>query len=58
MWATIGKPSPLPSLVSALLCEQQWLEPDPVLESLGVRSRPLSETTRDTVAWYRGLGYC
>jgi dihydroflavonol-4-reductase len=58
LWATIGKPSPLPSLVSALLCEQQWLEPDPMLKSLGILPRPLADTARDTVAWYRGLGYC
>jgi dihydroflavonol-4-reductase len=58
MWAAIGSASPLPSLVPALLCEQRWVEPDPIQRQLGLSLRPLAETARDTVAWYRSRGYC
>lgn len=57
-WATIGSPSPLPSLVPALLCEQRWIEPGCHENLMQINPRPLADTARDTVAWYRNLGYC
>ena len=52
-WAFVGKPSPLPSLVLMLLCEQQWAD-----GSTARNARPLVDTVRDALTWYRGLGYC
>jgi dihydroflavonol-4-reductase len=52
-WALLGQPSPLPSLVTMLLCEQQW-EPAESAHPL----RPLTETARAAIDWYRKLGYC
>jgi nucleoside-diphosphate-sugar epimerase len=57
-WATIGSPSPLPSLVPALLCEQRWIEPGCHENLMQINPRPLADTAHDTVAWYRSLGYC
>jgi dihydroflavonol-4-reductase len=52
-WALLGQPSPLPSLVPMLLCEQQWELAGPAR-----KLRPLSETARAAIDWYRKLGYC
>jgi dihydroflavonol-4-reductase len=54
-WALVGRPSPLPSLVLMLLCEQDWEAPAGERPSA---LRPLSDTARDALAWYRSLGYC
>jgi len=58
MWATIGSASPLPSLIPALLCEQRWVQQEATQQDLALGLRPLSESCRDTVTWYRNLGYC
>ncbi len=52
-WALVGNPSPLPSLVLMLLCEQEWTD-----APMGAARRPLRDTVRDALAWYRSLGYC
>jgi dihydroflavonol-4-reductase len=52
-WALLGQPSPLPSLIPMLLCEQEWEAAEPARTL-----RPLSETARAAVDWYRRLGYC
>ena len=52
-WALIGRPSPLPSLVPMLLCEQEWEESAPPRTL-----RPLKETARAAIDWYRKIGYC
>jgi dihydroflavonol-4-reductase len=52
-WALLGQPSPLPSLVPMLLCEQQWEAADSTRTL-----RPLTETARAAIDWYRKLGYC
>ncbi len=57
-WASIGRESPLPSIVPMLICEQQWRKPSVEQQQLGAAPRPLQETARDTIAWYRRLGYC
>lgn len=58
MWATVGRPSPLPSLLPTLICEQGWMKTSDQQQALGVVPRPLDETLRDTVRWYQDLGYC
>jgi dihydroflavonol-4-reductase len=57
-FAVMGQPSPVPSLVVALLCEHQWLSPSIAQRELGVVPHPLSGTLRDAIAWYRQIGYC
>jgi nucleoside-diphosphate-sugar epimerase len=52
-WALLGQPSPLPSLVPMLLCEQEWET------AVSTRTlRPLKDTARAAIDWYRKLGYC
>ena len=58
MWATVGRPSPLPSLLPTLICEQSWIKTGDEQQALGIVPRPLDETMRDTIRWYQGLGYC
>ncbi len=58
MWATVGRPSPLPSLLPTLICEQGWMKTGDLQQALGIVPRPLNETLRDTVRWYQELGYC
>ena len=57
-WGFAGRPSPLPSLLPILICEQGWSRPSDAQRSLGLVPRPTDETLRDTVSWYRELGYC
>lgn len=58
LWGAAGRPSPLPSLLPILICEQGWLKTSDEQQALGVLPRPLIETIRDTVDWYHELGYC
>lgn len=58
MWATVGRPSPLPSLLPTLICEQSWMKNGDQQQALGIVPRPLNETLRDTIRWYQDLGYC
>jgi hypothetical protein len=41
-----------------LLCEQEWVEPESAQLELAAAPRPLTETARDTIEWYREIGYC
>lgn len=56
--AALGQQSPIPAIVPMLLSEQDWTDPGEEQASLGARPRPLRDTARDTVNWYRRLGYC
>jgi len=58
MWATVGRPSPLPSLLPTLVCEQGWMKTGDQQRALGIVPRPLNETMSDTIRWYHDLGYC
>ena len=56
-WTGLGKSAPLPAIVPMLLSEQDWTSPGANRDSCGTRLRPLADTARDTVNWYRRLGY-
>ena len=58
MWATVGRPSPLPSLLPTLICEQSWMKTGDQQQAMGIVPRPLNETMRDSIRWYQDLGYC
>ena len=58
VYAGIGKPAPLPAIVMLLLCEQDWQERSAEQTALGQAPRGFQDTARDTVNWYRRLGYC
>lgn len=60
LFALAGRTSPWPSLTLsiALLYETFPMAPGPVQRALGATPRPLNGTLRDTVAWYRRIGYC
>jgi len=58
MWASVGRPSPVPSLLPTLICEQGWMKTGDKQQALGIVPRPLGKTMRDTLRWYQNLGYC
>ncbi len=53
-----GAAPPMLSLVPILLAQHDWLNPRAPRSRLGFRARPLSATLRDSIDWYRSLGYC
>lgn len=57
-WAVLGRPSPLPAIGPLLILERYPTGPSAGQRALGVLPRPLDETLRDSIAWYRHLGYC
>lgn len=57
-WALLGRSSPLPAIGPLLVLDGYAMAPSAEQVALGVRPRPLDETLRDAIAWYRGLGYC
>ena len=57
-WALLGRPSPVPALGSLLVLDGYPMQPGTVQRSLGVVPRPLDDTLRDAIAWYRSIGWC
>lgn len=58
VWALVGQPSPLPTIGLLLILDGYATQPSAEQRALGVLPRPLDETLRDSIAWYRRLGYC
>lgn len=56
--ALSGRRSPCPSLAMLLVSECYAMTPGAAQQRLGVVPRPLSQTIRDTIDWYRRVGYC
>jgi dihydroflavonol-4-reductase len=56
--AWLGKPLPLPAVSGLLVCDSLERPPGRAQRALGVHVRPLDETLRDSIAWYRARGYC
>ncbi len=57
-WALLGRPSPVPALGSLLVLDGYPMQPGAAQRALGVAPRPLDDTLRDAIAWYRAIGYC
>ena len=57
-WALLGRASPVPALGSLLVLDGYAMPPSPAQRALGVLPRPLDDTLRDAIAWYRGIGHC
>ena len=57
-WALLGRSSPLPAIGPLLVLDGYAMAPSADQRALGVLPRPLDETLRDAIAWYRSLGYC
>ncbi|MEY3013086.1 MAG: hypothetical protein RIT45_1821 [Pseudomonadota bacterium] len=53
----LGRPSPVPTLTVSIVLECGAMERSDAQRALGVPPRPLDETVRDTVRWYRGPAY-
>ena len=57
-WALLQRPSPAPALGTLLVLDSHAMPPGDVQRRLGVLPRPLTETLRDALDWYREIGYC
>jgi dihydroflavonol-4-reductase len=57
-WAFLGRPSPLPAIGLLLILDGYPTQPSEAQRALGALPRPLDVTLRDSIAWYRHLGYC
>jgi dihydroflavonol-4-reductase len=57
-WAFFGHPSPLPAIGLLLILDSYPMQPSVEQRALGALPRPLDDTLRDSIAWYRRLGYC
>lgn len=57
-WALLGRPSPVPALGSLLVLDGYPAQPGALQRKLAVVPRPLDDTLRDAIGWYRGIGYC
>jgi len=57
-WALVGRSSPFPALPLLLLCASHAMQPTADQQWLGIRPRPLQQTLRAAIDWYRRLGYC
>jgi nucleoside-diphosphate-sugar epimerase len=57
-WALLGRPSPVPALGSLLLLEGYAMQPSAPQLAMAVLPRALDETLRDSIDWYRSIGYC
>jgi hypothetical protein len=53
-----GRKTPLPTLTMIFATLFQWVVPDEAQTRLNVALRPLDETIRDSIEWYRRIGYC
>ena len=53
-----GRKTPLPTLTMILATMMKWIVPDQMQTRLNVQPRPLDETIRDSIEWYRRIGYC
>ena len=56
--ALAGRKSPWPSLPILLTAAGRTMPPSPQQISLGVTPRPLEQTLRDAIQWYRQIGHC
>jgi len=57
-WAITGRPAPIPALWTLLILEGYEMSPSRAQRELGLVPRPLDETIRDSIAWYRATGAC
>ena len=57
-WALLGRASPVPALGSLLVLDGYAMQTGPAQRDLGVWPRPLDDTLRDAIAWYRSIGSC
>jgi nucleoside-diphosphate-sugar epimerase len=58
MLSVAGIESPLSSGAIMISTAFDYLEAGKELSAMGIKPRPLEETIRDSITWYRKIGYC
>jgi dihydroflavonol-4-reductase len=57
-YSMLGQQTPIISAGMMMATAIDYLQPGSALKDLGVSARPLNETIRDAIRWYRMIGYC
>jgi dihydroflavonol-4-reductase len=57
-YSMLGQQTPIISAGMMMATAVDYLQPGSALTNLGITPRPLGETIRDAIRWYRTIGYC
>jgi dihydroflavonol-4-reductase len=57
-YSLLGQQTPIISAGMMMATAVDYLQPGSALKDLAVTARPLDETIRDAIRWYRMIGYC
>jgi nucleoside-diphosphate-sugar epimerase len=57
-YSMLGEQTPIISAGMMMATAVDYLQPGPALNELGITPRPLTDTIRDAIEWYRSIGYC
>ncbi len=57
-YSVLGQQTPIITAGMMMATAIDYLETGSALKGLGIVPRPLSETVRDAIEWYRMIGYC
>ncbi len=57
-FGALGQQTPIISAGMMMATAIDYLDRPNALKDLGLTPRPLSETIRDAISWYRAIGYC
>jgi dihydroflavonol-4-reductase len=57
-YSVLGQQTPIISAGMMMATAVDYLQPGSALNDLGVTPRPLPETIKDAIRWYRMIGYC
>jgi dihydroflavonol-4-reductase len=54
----LGEQTPIISAGMMMATAVDYLQPGSALNELGITPRPLNDTIKDAIEWYRAIGYC
>ena len=57
-FSALGQQTPLVSAGMMMATAIDYLDRPNAIEDLGIAPRPLTETIRDAITWYRSIAYC
>ncbi len=57
-FSAMGQQTPIVSAGMMMATAIDYLDRPEALKDLGITPRPLSDTIRDAITWYRAIGYC
>ena len=58
VYSMLGEQTPIISAGMMMATAVDYLQADSALNALGITPRPLTDTIKDAITWYRTIGYC